>query len=394
MSASPFDAVARVADALLHEGWVLYPYRPDALKNRHRWTLGGLLPEGWASPGEGPTSAVARLLVRGPGTARLVARVRFLQLLERTREGESAPASEALPRDYDPPAWSLAELAARPRAHAFAFPATDSREGDVRRASAGLAGTVELAAEELAPSVHRITARVLNRTSLARGLSRRDAELRSLASLHVLAHVVGGQLVSLQDPPDDLRELAAATRGEGLWPALLGGRGDVVLAAPIVVADHPELAPESPGDFFDATEIDELLSLRLLTLTDAEKAAVRAGDPRARGLLERTEALGLEGLRALHGRLSGPLAPPEDGGLVPGMRVRLRPRGRADAFDVLLAGRLATVRSLEQTLEGETMVAVTVDDDPGQDLGVARQVGHRFFFRLDEVEPPGREAAA
>jgi hypothetical protein len=70
-----------------------------------------------------------------------------------------------------------------------------------------------------------------------------------------------------------------------------------------------------------------------------------------------------------------------------GDRVRLRPRGRADAFDLILDGMAATVESIEQDFDGRIYLAVTVDDDPGKDLGAARQPGHRFFFAPEDVEP-------
>lgn len=77
----------------------------------------------------------------------------------------------------------------------------------------------------------------------------------------------------------------------------------------------------------------------------------------------------------------------------PGDRVRLRPRARADILDMALAGKTATVDSIEQDYDGRAYLAVTVDDDPGRDLGALRQPGHRFFFGPDEVEPlsPGGE---
>jgi hypothetical protein len=71
----------------------------------------------------------------------------------------------------------------------------------------------------------------------------------------------------------------------------------------------------------------------------------------------------------------------------PGDRVRLCPRGRADILDLALAGRAATIEAIEQDFEGRAYLAVTVDDDPGRDLGVLRQPGHRFFFSPEEVEP-------
>jgi len=72
-----------------------------------------------------------------------------------------------------------------------------------------------------------------------------------------------------------------------------------------------------------------------------------------------------------------------------GDRVRLRPGGRADIFDLALAGKVATIESIEQDFEETVYVAVTVDDDPGRDFGRMRQPGHRFFFTLGEIEPLG-----
>ena len=74
-----------------------------------------------------------------------------------------------------------------------------------------------------------------------------------------------------------------------------------------------------------------------------------------------------------------------------GDRVRLRPRGGADILDIELAGRLATIESIEQELEDRIYLAVTVDDDPGRDFGVSRQPGHRFFFSPEEVETLARD---
>ena len=158
-----------------------------------------------------------------------------------------------------------------------------------------------------------------------------------------------------------------------------------MLASPIILEDHPRIAPQSPGDFFDGAEIDEMLALRVLTLTDAERREAAEADPRARAILERVEALPDARLAALHG--TARTAAPR-----PGDRVRLRPRGRADAFDVLLAGKTATVLSVEEDFEGVRYLAVTVDDDPGKDFGAGGQIGHRFFYRPDEVEPLAGES--
>jgi hypothetical protein len=178
-----------------------------------------------------------------------------------------------------------------------------------------------------------------------------------------------------------------------------------MLSSPIILYDYPRVAPESPGDFFDATEIDEMLALRIMTMTDKEKREMSAADARARALLQRTESLSGDDLLRLHGTVRGlrPVTVDEKSDrrrlecvhlgaveLTRGDRVRLRPRGRADVFDLVLAGMTATIQAIEQDFEDRVHLAVTVDDDPGQDFGTAGLPGHRFFFGLDEVEPlPG-----
>src|SRR5262249_46347223 len=156
---------------------------------------------------------------------------------------------------------------------------------------------------------------------------------------------------------------------------------DCILSSPIILYDYPRVADESPGDLFDCTEIDEILTLRILTLTDAEKEEMRRGGERERRLLERVESLTPEQLLRLHGTFRSSRT-----GLRPGDRVRLRPKPGGDVFDVVLAGRVAIVESVAQDFDNRTHVAVVIEDDPGKDLGLMRQPGHRFFFSADEVE--------
>ena len=379
MEPTPAELIAR---ALLYEGYILYPYRASALKNRHRWTFGGLLPRDYAEASDGTERWFLRTecLVRGDDATTLSARVRFLHpLLKPARGSHTQDATE---REIVVPDVRLDDLAANPCTEAFAFPEWRS----VDAFQQALAGEVTLAAERVASGVFRLTVRASNLTGMevSEHTTRDDAVLRSLASAHVALGARGGEFVSLLDPPEELQSHATACRNEGVWPVLVGAPGtrDAMLASPIILDDYPRIAPQSPGDFFDGGEIDEMLALRVLTLTDNEKREVRAADPRARAILERVESLPDARLAALHGITeSGPR---------PGDRVRLRPRGRADAFDVLLAGKIATIVSTEEDFEGTVYFTVTIDDDPGADLGARGQIGHRFFYRPEEVEPLAR----
>lgn len=366
-------AVEAVARAVLYEGYVLYPYRASAVKNRHRWSPGGLAPGGGIG-----SSLRAECLVLGDVSAVVSGRVRFLHPLLRTGDGRQ-PTQEAAEREVELSA-ALNQLT-DPLRVPFAFAPSLEFDGDTERLHHGVSGEVEVSAERLADRVWRLVVRVTNLTPSEPG-DREAESLRTLASAHVVLHACGGEFVSLTDPPDELRPFADRCRNEGVWPVLVGepAHRDTVLASPIILPDYPQVAPESTGDFFDGTEIDEMLTLRVLTLTDAEKREM-ASDPRARTILERVERMSDAAVAGLHGAVRSTRAAPGTGD-----RVRLRPRGRADSLDMLLAGKTATVVAVETDFEGGTHLAVTVDDDPGQDLGAAAQAGHRFFFRPEEVE--------
>jgi hypothetical protein len=335
--------VDRIADAVLYEGYILYPYRPS-VKNRQRWTFGGLYPEAYcaAQAGGDDSGNQTECLVRGSPDTTLRASVRFLHLTART-VGEFAPPLAEWPGGSEPPfrpvealrvgdqlfhAWqeaekrevdlgelSLGEALARPQHRDFAFPGRRWLEpvrapsgevaGVLVRQQQPIEGGVDVQSAQVAEGLFRVTLRVRNTTALegAGQATRDDALLRALVSTHTVLGVRGGEFVSLLDPPEGWREAAAGCRNVGTWPILVGEEGakDTMLSSPIILYDYPQVAPESPGDLFDATEIDEILTLRVLTLTDEEKRQAAAVDERARDLLARTEALAREQLLGLHG---------------------------------------------------------------------------------------------
>jgi hydrogenase maturation protease len=177
------------------------------------------------------------------------------------------------------------------------------------REKSSVAGMVELAAQRLQDGLFKLTVRIANISRFANsGPATRDEALaRSLVSAHTIVEVRAGEFVSLIDPPDAYREFAQSCQNIGTWPVLVGeeGQRDTMLSSPIILYDYPQIAPESPGDLFDGAEIDEILSLRIMTLTDEEKREMRESDDRARKILERTETLPEEQLMKLHGALRG-----------------------------------------------------------------------------------------
>jgi hypothetical protein len=185
----------------------------------------------------------------------------------------------------------------------------------VNRAQHELTGTVSVASERISDGVMKLAIEVTNETRSSRdALDRNSALLRSLLSAHTILSVNGAQFVSLLDPPDHLRDAASACKNIGNLPVLVGNAGerDMLLCSPIVLYDYPQIAPESSGDFYDATEIDEMLTLRVMTLSDKEKEEMRASDDRVRDLLQRTEEREREQLMRTHGTIRGlrPSTPP------------------------------------------------------------------------------------
>jgi hypothetical protein len=375
-----FAPVSAVADAVLREGEVLYPYRASAVKNRLRFQWGVVVPRAQAAATGGDWSVRADCVLEGEG-ATVTVRVRWLAVVA----GEVFDDTELHSVD-------VADVRADGTVRRV------DRDGGVVRAGAvALPGPWPLA---------RLTVEVENPGDWCDPRAPwQEVTRRSLVGVHVLAAARGGRFLSCADPPEFARPAVTACANRGLWPVPVGD-ATLMLAAPIILPDFPEVAPESPGDLCDATEIDELLTLRVLTLTEQEKAEARATHPLSAEIVSRCEALGPEELARLHGAVRSlrPLASPpwwdpgadtsvdpaSDGVWVEGARVRrgsrvrLRPRERADAQDLFVAGRAATVEAVFRDVDGEVHVAVVLDDDPGADL--ARAEGRFRYFRPDELQ--------
>lgn len=314
--AADIEALAR---AVLYEGYLLYPYRP-ALKNRQRWTFGCVVPDVWRRMHDSGDRAHVRceVLLQGRPDARLSVCARFMHV--ETRRADAHEWQEGCERELRVCDLPLGALERRPHSRRFAFPAAQWVErpagspgpagparAPVACARAAVCGTLELTAERLDEALVRVSVRINNETPMRHPLeqTREQALLCALAAAQVLLSAADARFVSLRDPPEALRPAAQACRNEGLWPALVGApqQATAMLAAPIILDDYARLAPQSPGDFFDSTEIDELLALRILTLTDAEQRAIARTDARGAALLARTQALAAAQLGALHGAM-------------------------------------------------------------------------------------------
>jgi hypothetical protein len=478
-----FALARQVADAVLFEGYVLYPYRASAAKNRLRWQFGVLVPPGWGAECEEYDFQHTECLMEPKAGASLSAEVRFLHARRRTVQRarpdggyDTVPELRLDDRVLVP--WDeggeervevvarVAELLGDGVVFPFRRPAREDTApvldaagrtvGRLLRRCEELSGTVRLSARELDGPYRalRLTAVVENSSDWTppegRGADREAALPHSLVATHLLMALSAGSFLSMTDPPEWAKGAVAACRNLHTWPVLAGepGRADLVLSSPIILEDHPAIAPESPGALYDATEIDEILALRTAALTDEEKREARGTDERAAAVIELADSMPPEVLERLHGAVrslreatgpdpaapnpsapnpsapnpSAPNPSAPDGGFPDeygvrrpdtpwwdpaseagfdpardrvvvagrpvgkGSRVELRPGlRRTDAQDVFLRGRTAKVEAVLHDVDGGVHLAVTVESDPGADI--RREQGRFLYFQPDEVTP-------
>jgi hypothetical protein len=451
-----FERAEKVADAVLYEGYLLYPYRASAVKNQLRWQFGVVMPRNYSEGGGSePWTMQTECLVELGDAPALDLRLRFLQVQARivekavnAEQGVYWPVEsfeiegrqlvswdEGVKRELDHPGINITELLAAERA--FPLEIEAGREVELIRDAGGvikariirdrlpITGVIRVAGEPMG-SLIKIRIRVENLSPWPRDeKAKRTRALRhALVGAHTLLAVRDGAFVSLLDPPEWAQQAVASCKNLHTWPVLVGEEGerDVMLSSPIILYDYPQVAPESPGEMFDATEIDEILALRTMTLTDDEKAEARATDSQAAAIIDRVDTLPPEILDRLHGAVrylrkstTEATADPEnvpwwdpgaDATVSPetdslqiagvsvskGSRVRLCPgQRRADAQDMFLEGRLATVEAVFSDVDGNSHLAVTLVDDLAADLH--RWHGRFLYFSPDEIEPLAAESS-
>ncbi len=437
-----FERARKVADAVLYEGYALYPYRASSRKNQVRWQFGVVAPRQFAAQDPSEDWVMQTEVLVDPGMdARLDLRIRFLRVQERRVERAAAGGcfepvatldaggsllttwDEAVEEEIDVTPVALADLFRGERVVPIELPAGEAVEdvdgGRVVRRLHALKGALRIAAEMVPArwALAKVRVRIENETPFPEPpptATRDDMCRRSFAAVHTLMAVRGGRFFSLADVPEFARDGAAACSNLHTWPVLIGdvGQRDVVLSSPVTLSDYPEVAPESPGDMFDACEIDEILALRVMTLTEEEKREARSTDPKAAAIIERCDLMPEEIFGRLHGAVRylrgtgeedaapAPWWTPEAEAEVDpfgdkvwvagvavgaGTKVVLQPSRRADAHDIFLRGREAVVQGVFTNVDGDTQVAVSVMDDDGAEY----QLGHGryLFFHPDELAP-------
>jgi hypothetical protein len=343
------EQIKEIANAVLYEGYLLYPYRHSAIKNRQRWSIGVVYPKEYseAQGGTEPWTMQTQCLIQGNADTSITVHIRFLHLLLRSEIPDEAahistptetarrvdwslagylanePWEEGIEREFTVSDLAPDDLVAQPRIMTIDCPGGRMVEHPAAESGATivrehwpLAGRAVIAAKNVNEGTYRLSIQIENRTTgideAAAGYS--TMLRRSFISTHTILRVQQGSFVSLLEPPEELQAAVEGCRNLHTWPVLVGDEGDhdAMLSSPIILYDYPQLAPESPGALFDGTEIDEILTLRIMTLTDEEKQEMRQGDERAREILERTEALTPEAFMKMHGTIRG-LRPVDEG---------------------------------------------------------------------------------
>ena len=334
--------VEKIADAVLYEGYMLYPYRASSVKNKQRFNWGALAPKSYSDAQRGTEAweMQTQCLIVGDGGSEISVRIRFLHLTNREIGNVDDPSVD-IPETYELvpsidvagqlyQAWQevversvelpIVKPGDRSATVPFSFAAGREVEpirnengliaGLLIRTRSEITGEVQTEIEAIAGTeLSKLTVRMRNTTPFenAETKSRDDALLSSFVSTHAILSIEGGEFVSLLEPPEHFAAAVAQCENRGVFPILVGenGRRDCMLSSPIILYDYPEIAPESPGELFDSTEIDEILTLRIMTMTDEEKREMRAVDDRARKILERTEFMTEDELLRMHGTLRG-----------------------------------------------------------------------------------------
>ena len=472
------DQARMVADAVLYEGYLLYPYHQSAQKNQARFQFGVLMPPayGTVDPTE-PSASQTECLVECADDAQVLVNVRFLQLQRRSvvqvqpGSGRTRDVASLTVDGTDYTAWDEAiererqicaevcELLSGDLALTLhvepgettqdvVVASTGRMAGRLVRSWSAIDGVIRLQAERTAGpyGALKLGVRIENHSLPATRLrTREDGLTHALIAAHALIWVPGGRFLSMTDPPEWAAPAVAGCENIGTWPVLAGPPDchDLVLASPVILYDHAEVAPESGGDLLDATEIDEILTLRTLALTGAEKRAARATDQKAAELMDRLEGMQPEMFDRLHGAIrylrsapggtsngtsgggtngTGPatgapavvepgkpetpwwdpgadasVSPETDHVVIAGVRIARGSRvtmlpgaRRADAQDLFLTGREATVQAIFHDVDGNVHVAVSPDGDEAADLQGSH--GRYLYFGVDELKPlpPGR----
>ena len=275
--------IEKICNALLYEGYALFPYRKNALKNQKRFNFGVLSPKSWAEKqiNEHYFQQV-ELLVLTEKETNITFQTQFLQLSNDT-EWQTATERQIAGE------FSLDNLKI------------------VEYKEDNLFGKVKISSEHLANNVFKVRFVIENLTEISNAeTSTREQVLQfSFVSTHTIFQAENARFISQLEPPHEFVELTKSLQNIGVFPVLIGDKfkQNNVLASPIILYDFPEASEKSFDNFFDGLEIDELMILNIMALTDEEKRQIAETDERTRQIIEKINSATPEDLLRLHASL-------------------------------------------------------------------------------------------
>jgi len=276
------ENIEKIADAILYEGYALFPYRKNALKNQKRFNFGVLSPQCWA---ELQTNEQffqqTEILVLSNESAKILFKVRYLQL-------------------EDNEDWQTA--------HEKVYEnSVEIKEFQISDFRFQIDGKIEISTEKLDGNLFKLSFNLQNLTENEsfKNLSRKEILPFSFVSTHTIFEIENGEFISIIEPPEEFQKYSQTLENINCFPVLVGDKKrNSILSAPIILYDFPEAAESSFDNFFDGLEIDELMVMNILALTDKEKEEIKKTDDKTRKILEKIENASAEDLLKLHAKMS------------------------------------------------------------------------------------------
>lgn len=272
--------IEKLCKTLLYEGYALFPYRKNALKNQKRFNFGVLSPKCWI---ENQINEhffqQTEILVLAENESKLSFKTHFLRLNEEDQ-------------------WQTAVE------KKIEGEISLNRTQTFEHTEDNLFGKIEISSERLTGYLFKVRFFFENLTEIEdfRELSREQILHFSFVSTHTIFELENGKFISQIETPNEFIEHTNSLQNVGLFPVLIGDKykKNNILASPIILYDFPEIAENSFDNFFDGLEIDELMILNLLVLPEDEKRQITETDERTRLILEKIENLKSEDLQNLH----------------------------------------------------------------------------------------------
>ena len=337
ITGNPADnKLAVLTRSILYEGYSLYPYYRSAVKNQMPVPFGVIFPQDYAAFHEhAPSRIQSECIIAGISNPSVTIQVRFLQVRKtevfekRTGDGENGEfiavaRTEVNDRCLES-GWQTIE-----RNHSFECRAADLinrckilpvafdswNEGEMifnadKKVVAKLVTTVSATqgmigfAMELIEGksdAYRLTVVVTNATHIDQAATiSRDAVLgQSFLSSNIVFKTGEAQFISHLDPPSQWQSAIDACRNIHTWPIIVDDDNRALLSSPIILNDHPQINPQSAGDLFDSTEIEEALLLHVNLLSEQEKERICSNDPKLQAMLNKVSSLTPGDLSSYH----------------------------------------------------------------------------------------------